>query len=206
MITPSPTTHQGADRAAGTNRQRILAATAEVLSRRAATKLNLSEVAAQAGLSRMTLYRLFPTKNDLISAFTCYESDHLEADIARATLGLRGVEKLDATLQFIARYQLSYSGVRMLDLEPSDVMAKMSSLVPVLSERLERLIPGPGAKVAAATVMRVAVSHYIVRSDDSDEFLAHLRVAAGIPPSEKSTPRRLRAQENATSRKSRPRT
>jgi hypothetical protein len=77
---------------------------------------------------------------------------------------------------------LSSSGVRMLDIEPSDVMARMARLIPVLSARLERLISGPAAKIAAATVMRVAVSHYVVRSDDSHQFLAQLREAAGIAP------------------------
>ncbi len=38
-------------------RQRILAATAEVLGRNGMTKLSLSEVAQQAGVSRPTLYR-----------------------------------------------------------------------------------------------------------------------------------------------------
>jgi hypothetical protein len=33
---------------------------------------------------------------------------------------------------------------------------------------------------ATATVVRVAVSHYLVRSDDSDEFLWQLRYAARV--------------------------
>jgi AcrR family transcriptional regulator len=40
-------------------RQRILAATAEVLGRHGMTKLSLSDVALQAGVSRPTLYRWF---------------------------------------------------------------------------------------------------------------------------------------------------
>jgi AcrR family transcriptional regulator len=40
-------------------RERILAATAEVLGRNGMTKLSLSEVALQAGVSRPTLYRWF---------------------------------------------------------------------------------------------------------------------------------------------------
>jgi TetR/AcrR family transcriptional regulator, repressor for uid operon len=34
--------------------------------------------------------------------------------------------------------------------------------------------------VAAAAVVRVAMSHYLVRSDDDDQFLAQLRHAAGL--------------------------
>ncbi len=48
--------------------------------------------------------------------------------------------------------------------------------------RLEKLLSGPNAAVKAATAIRVAVSHYIVRSDDDDQFLAQLRHAVGIKP------------------------
>ena len=43
-------------------RHRILVATAEVLGRSGQTKLSLSEVALQAGVSRPTLYRWFADK------------------------------------------------------------------------------------------------------------------------------------------------
>jgi hypothetical protein len=46
--------------------------------------------------------------------------------------------------------------------------------------RLERLLQGPNRAVKAATAIRVAISHYIVRSDDDDQFLAQLRHAVGI--------------------------
>jgi hypothetical protein len=49
-----------------------------------------------------------------------------------------------------------------------------------MREQLLRLLPGPNGAVKAATAIRVAVSHYIVRSDDADQFLAQLRHAAGI--------------------------
>src|SRR6476661_1878517 len=44
------------------SRERILAATAEVLGRNGMTKLSLSEVALRAGVSRPTLYRWFASK------------------------------------------------------------------------------------------------------------------------------------------------
>jgi len=53
--------------------QRILAATAEVLSRNGKRKLSLSDVAAQAGVSRPTLYRWFASKEALLSAFSPYK-------------------------------------------------------------------------------------------------------------------------------------
>lgn len=160
--------------------QRILAATAEVLGRNGKRKLSLSDVASQAGVSRPTLYRWFPSKDELLTAFSRYERQTFDSGLSRATAGLKGVEKLDAALRFIVDYQHSYTGVRMVDIEPEHVIAEFSRVIPVMRAGLQRLMPGPGGAVKAATAIRVAISHYIVRSDDADQFLAQLRHAVGI--------------------------
>jgi hypothetical protein len=68
----------------------------------------------------------------------------------------------------------------MVDVEPARVIERLSRVLPLMRERLERLLPGPRGAEAAATAMRVAVSHYLVRSDDDDQFLAQLRHAVGL--------------------------
>ena len=161
-------------------RNRILAATAEVLGRSGQTKLSLSEVALQAGVSRPTLYRWFASKQELLDAFGRYEREMFDTGISRATAGLRGTEKLDAALRFIVSYQQSYSGVRLVDIEPEVVIAQLALIIPLMRARLEKLLSGTNAGVKAATAIRVAVSHYIVRSDDGEQFLAQLRHAVGI--------------------------
>ena len=160
--------------------QRILTATAEVLSRNGKRKLSLSDVAAQAGVSRPTLYRWFASKEELLSAFSRYERQTFDSGLSRATAGLKGVDKLDAALQFIVDYQHSYTGVRMVDIEPEYVIAQLSRVIPQMRDGLQRLLPGPGGAVKAATAIRVAISHYIVPSDDANQFLAQLRHAVGI--------------------------
>jgi AcrR family transcriptional regulator len=161
-------------------RRRILVATSEVLKRNGQTKLSLSEVALQAGVSRPTLYRWFASKEELLDAFGLYERHEFDRGIGKATAGLRGTDKLDAALRFIVEYQQSYSGVRVIDIEPEVTIAQLSEVIPVMRARLQRLLSGPNAAVKAATAIRVAVSHYIVRSDDADQFLAQLRHAVGI--------------------------
>ena len=125
--------------------ERILAATAEVLSRNGMSKLSLSEVAVQAGVSRPTLYRWFASKEELLDAFGGWERHAFDSGISKATAGLRGNERLDAALRFIVDYQQSYSGVRMIDIEPGHVIGQMANVIPVMRERLERLISGPRA-------------------------------------------------------------
>ena len=161
-------------------RQRILAATAEVLGRNGMTKLSLSEVAVQAGVSRPTLYRWFASKRDLLDGFVVWERQFYERAVADATAGLPASEKLDAALRVIVEYQQSYPGLRMIDIEPAQVIRRLSRVIPLMRERLERLAHGPDAELAVATAVRVAVSHYLVRSDDDDEFLDQLRHAARV--------------------------
>lgn len=163
-------------------RERILVATAEVLGR-SGSKLSLSEVALEAGLSRPTLYRWFASKEDLLRAVADHERALFRSGINRATAGLRGAEKLDAALQFIVEYQRSYSGVRVVDVEPEVSITQLAKVIPPMRESLQRLLPGPHGEVKAATAVRVAISHYIIRSDDADQFLAQLRQAVGLPPS-----------------------
>ena len=166
----------------GSTRHRILTATAEVLSRNGQTKLSLSEVAMQAGVSRPTLYRWFACKEELLDAFGAFERRSFDTGMSRATAGLRGTTKLDAALRFIVEYQHSYSGVRLVDIEPEVVIAQLAHIIPVMRARLQRLLPGSNGAVKAATAIRVAVSHYIVRSDDDDQFLGQLRHAVGLKP------------------------
>ncbi len=171
-----------ADAAGMHTSRRILEATAEVLARSGVAKLSLSDVAAQAGVSRPTLYRWFASKEQLIEAFSRYETEKFDNGIAEAIRGLRGNARLDAALRFIVEFQRSYSGVRMIDIEPEQVLARFRWMLPIMRSRLERLMSGPDASVAAATATRVAISHYVIRSDDTDQFLAQLRHAAGIKP------------------------
>jgi AcrR family transcriptional regulator len=168
--------------AESTTRERILAATAEVLGSRGMTKLSLSEVALQAGVSRPTLYRWFASKEELIAAFAVWERQMFERGVADASVAAPTDEKLDAALRFIVEYQQSYPGLRMADIEPELVIRRLSRVIPIMRERLERLLPGPDRAQAAAAAVRVAVSHYLVRSDDDDQFLAQLRHAVGLNP------------------------
>ncbi len=183
MLEPLPgDRHRSVDAAdeGSSTRQRILAATSEVLGRNGTTKLSLSEVAAQAGVSRPTLYRYFADKRELLDVFVVWERQFYERAIAKATAGLPSDQKLDAALQVIVDYQLSYPGLRMVDVEPDQVIRRLARIIPLLRERLQRLCTGPDATLSAATAVRVAISQYLVLGDDSDEFLAQLRHAARV--------------------------
>jgi AcrR family transcriptional regulator len=162
------------------SRQRILAATAEVLGSNGMSKLSLSEVALQAGVSRPTLYRYFADKRELLDAFVVWERQYYERAVADATADLPPCERLDAALRVIVEYQQSYPGLRMIDIEPAHIIRRLSRVIPLMRARLERLASGPDPALAVSTAVRVAISHYLVRSDDDDDFLDQLRHAARV--------------------------
>lgn len=170
-------------------RRRILAATFVVLARDGRRKLQLSDVAAEARVSRPTLYRHFGSKDGLLEAFGLYEQDNFDAGIAAAMAGLSGPDRLDAALQFIVEFQSTYSLGSLAEIEPEHVLHQMKRVLPIMHERIARIIPGDNNDVAAAAVVRIAVCHYVIGGGSPQEFLAELRHAAGLDPSRRRLPR-----------------
>ena len=164
-------------------RRRILAATFLVLSRDGSRRLQLSDVAAEAKVSRPTLYRYFGSKDGLLEAFGHYEQDNFDAGIAAAVAGLSGAERLDAALRFIVEFQSSYSLGSLADIEPEHVLHQMKRVLPIIRERVARIIPGDDSDIAAAAVVRIAVCHYLIGGGTPEQFLGELRHAAGMSPS-----------------------
>jgi AcrR family transcriptional regulator len=173
------TSHRSADGEQST-RRRILAATFVVLSRDGRRRLQLSDVAAEAGVSRPTLYRYFGSKEGLLEAFGLYEQDNFDSGIAAAMAGLSGADRLDAALRFIVDFQSNYSLGSLADIEPEHVLQQMKRALPIMHDRIARIIPGDGSDVAAAAVVRIAMCHYMIAGGGRDQFLAELRHAAGL--------------------------
>jgi AcrR family transcriptional regulator len=163
-------------------RKRMLDATFVVVSRTGRKKLQLLEVAAEAGVSRPTVYRYFGSKEGLLEAFALYEQDNFAAGVAAATAGLRGEDRVDAALQFIVDHQFSHSLAVLVDMEPEYSLAQMMRVLPTMQEGMRYIMTGDNPEIAAAAVVRIAICHYLVRGHDRSSFLAELRHAAGLDP------------------------
>jgi AcrR family transcriptional regulator len=163
-------------------RKRILDATFAVVSRTGRKKLQLLEVAAEAGVSRPTVYRYFESKEGLLEAFALYEQDNFTAGVAAATAGLRGPDRVDAALQFIVDHQFSHSLAVLVDMEPEYSLAQMIRVLPTMQEGMRHIMTCDNPEIAAAAVVRIAVCHYLVGGHDRTSFLAELRHAAGLDP------------------------
>lgn len=164
------------------SRRRILDATRVVLGRSGLRNLQLSEVAVEAGVSRPTLYRHFGSREGLLEEFSLYEQDRFDAGIATAMAGLTGDDRLDAVLRFVVEFQYTHSSSAVVDIEPGHVLNQMRRVLPVMFERIRRVIPGDNAEIAASAVVRIAVCHYLVQQGTPERFLAELRLAAGLDP------------------------
>ena len=163
-------------------RARILSATFKVLCRHGYGKFNLSDVAAQAGISRPTLYKSFSSKDELLAAFSQFELQLLRDDLARAVQGHRGRPRLDAVLQFLADFYRSYQMRGLVEIEPGLVLAQMGAALPTLSELIADELAGEVSdpEVVAMTLVRIAVCHYLVPGYDDDRLIDQLRTAAGV--------------------------
>lgn len=159
---------------------RILEATGAVLVRNGQRKLSMSDVAAEAGVSRPTLYRWYPSKVDLLEAFGRYEQVKFESGMALALEGLTGLDALNAALEFIADFQQVYSLTQLSEIEPEHVIFEMNRTLPIMRRRLATLISGDDAELIAGTIVRVAICHFLIAGDDRAELLDQLRHAAGI--------------------------
>jgi len=163
-------------------RDRILRATFKVLCRHGYGKLNLSDVAAQAGISRPTLYKFFKSKDDLLSAFSQFELELLRQDLDRAIDGRTGRNRVDALLQFLVDFYSSYQMRGLIEIEPGLVLDQMATSLPILVDLVAPVLAGQVAdpQAVAQALVRLSLCHYLIPGYDDDRMLDQLRAAAGV--------------------------
>jgi len=142
--------------------------------------LKAGALAQALGVSTYTLVYHFGSKEGLLEAFGLYEQDNFDAGVANALAGLSGADRLDAALRFIVDFQNGYSLGSLAEVEPEHGLQQMKRVLPIMRDRIARIIGGEQAHIAASAVVRIAVCHYVIGDDTPDGFLAELRHAAGL--------------------------
>jgi AcrR family transcriptional regulator len=180
--------------AQNTSAELILAATKRAIAAKGPGKLTLSEVAAAAGVSRPTLYRWFPTKDDLFTALTEYERMQFDEGLQGVIDGHRTpARRLDAALLYLLTYLDDSMGSDPIGVDPEfalrslkdSLSAQVATLVRLLGPALDE-VPAVRSKrmtraQSAEMLLRVAYSHYLVPHADTQELLVSMRVFAGLP-------------------------
>jgi TetR/AcrR family transcriptional repressor of uid operon len=172
----------------------ILAAARRAIAERGPGKLTLSAVAAAASVSRPTLYRWFPTKDDLLAALTEYErAQFYEGLRAEIDCHRSPARQLDAALWYLVTYLDESMGSDPIGVDPAFALrslkdsleAQVDAFVRLLGPALD-LVPAVARKAmgrdeAAEMFLRVAYSHYLVPHGHPEELLASMRTLAGLP-------------------------
>jgi AcrR family transcriptional regulator len=177
-----------------TSRDAILAATRTVIAERGPGKLTMSAIATAAGVSRPTLYRWFPTKDDLLAAIVVYEEEQFDLGVRAVIAAHRSpARRLDAFLAFEVNYLDGLIGPDPVGADPRFALQSLARSLPVQVESLARLLGDALQQVpavrsgaltsaqAAELFLRVAISHYLVPHPEPDVLLANLRSLAGLP-------------------------
>jgi AcrR family transcriptional regulator len=171
----------------------ILEAARIAIAERGPGKLTLSAVANAAGISRPTLYRWFPTKDDLLAALTIYEEERFDVGLQLVIDTNRAPKRrLEAALRYLVNYLDESMMPDPIGVDPEYALKSLAMSLGPHIEILARLlgdalleVPAVRSGVltseqAAEMFLRMAYSHYLVPHPDSDLLLAMMRDFAGI--------------------------
>ena len=172
----------------------ILAAAMRTIRARGPEKLTLSAVAAEAGVSRPTLYRWFPTKALLLGAIAAYEVEQFDVGLQTLADAHRDPAcRLDAALRYLVTCLDDSVGSDAIHADPAFALQSLAdslgphiaSVARVLGDALDE-VPAVRAgalsrEQAAEMFLRVSYSHYVVPDHDPEALHATLRAFAGLP-------------------------
>jgi TetR/AcrR family transcriptional regulator, repressor for uid operon len=179
-----------------TSAEKILEAARRVVRRGGPDKLTLSAVAIEAGVSRPTLYRWFPSRPLLLGALAAHETERFDRGLLRlAEAHPDPRERFDAALRYIVAYLDDRGGPDTITATDAAFAlqsmgdshaAHVASIARVLGDALEQIpAVASGAMThqqGAEMLLRIAYSNYVVPSTDIDQLLATVRAFAGAAP------------------------
>jgi AcrR family transcriptional regulator len=172
-------------------RDRILEAALLAMGRVGVRRLTMNDVSQRAGLSRGTVYRYFPSKDDLLAVVAEYEQDRFSEGLRAA---LAGVPEDELRLERVAEYLITYlrghpALTLMIDTEPAFVLGFWGRQLPVFRQITEELLapimrrtrPVREGWVTVAELsellLRVVLSVFLVPGESSTEIVGVLEGA-----------------------------
>ena len=179
---------------APTTSEVILAAAQRTIQGHGSERFTLSAVAAEAGVSRPTLYRWFPTKTLLLGAVAAYEVEQFDIGLqALADAHRDPARRLDAALRYLVNYLEGSVGSNSIHADPAFALQGLADSLPphiasvarVLGDALDEVPNVRDGRLtreqAAEIFLRLVYSHYLVPHRDAEELLATMRAFAGLP-------------------------
>jgi len=170
-------------------RTRLLEATGAVVARLGPRKLSMRAIAAEAGVSRPTLYKYFGSKEDLLLALAAHEKKRFVRELDDEISGLSGAARLDRALRFMVEFQRDYPMRKLVMIEPEFILDQLEQSLAVMAASLAPLFDDAAPATASGTAtaadladlaVRTAMSHFLIPRDDA-QLVRELRHIAGLP-------------------------
>jgi AcrR family transcriptional regulator len=117
----------------GATEERILSAALRLIGRRGVKRLGMQEVSEAAGVSRGTLYRYFPSKNQLLAAVAGFDEQRFSDGLA-ATLADRQdpTDRIESLVAFSFDYIRTHPARSLFESEPEFVLGYLLAHLPKL--------------------------------------------------------------------------
>jgi AcrR family transcriptional regulator len=117
----------------GATEERILGAALRLIGRRGVKRLGMQEVSEAAGVSRGTLYRYFPSKNQLLAAVAGFDEQRFSDGLA-ATLADRQdpTDRIESLVAFSFDYIRTHPARSLFASEPEFVLGYLLAHLPKL--------------------------------------------------------------------------
>lgn len=159
---------------------RLLDAARDLGERWGFAKVTVDDIAAAAGISRATLYRVFPGGKDVL--FDALRVRHLEEYFSRLSGHLAGIDDLDelivrAVVESTRELRDDRHLAAMLATEPGEALGQLTvgglpriirMATTLLSPQVGRFLPPADAARLVDVVARLVISYFLAPSDDVD--------------------------------------
>jgi AcrR family transcriptional regulator len=172
-------------------RDRILEGALLAMGRVGMRRLTMSDVSERSGVSRGTVYRYFPSKEDLLAVLAEYERDRFSEGLRAA---LARVPEDQLGLGTVAEYILSYlrrhpALTLLIETEPAFVLGFLRQQLPVFHQITEELLDPVMRRTVLVQegrvsvpelnelLLRVVLSVFLVPGESSKEVVGTLEGA-----------------------------
>ncbi len=121
--------------------ERILAGAMRAIARHGLAKLGMSDVSESAGVSRGTLYRYFPTREDLMTGLVREEVRRFRERVQAALREPGRDEPLQVVLEQAAQHIREHAPLqRMLETDPAFLLRSLRAQFPTIRAGLHELL------------------------------------------------------------------
>ena len=175
--------------------ERILTAALGLIGRRGVRRLGMREISEAAGVSRGTLYRYFPSKDDVLAAAADYDerrfSTGLDEVLAAVTVP---AERIGVFIAYAFDFIRSHPARSLFESEPEFVLSYLLDHLPALrGELMERLGDALDAVPAVAegaldreqladVIVRLFLSSWIIPESDEASLVQSVSRMLQISP------------------------